>query len=116
MPALLPEPLRTVSNALRHGHSVGDGPLDEYAHKMNWAQLDFPTRAGFVATIMAILGVLVPPVSVASACVAIAFSGFGWQRSRRRGESNRVARLCAIGCTAFVVLVVVGSAVYGAAN
>ncbi|MGZ8748431.1 MAG: hypothetical protein ACXWZ2_15835 [Mycobacterium sp.] len=84
--------------------------------RVNWTQLDFPTRAGFIATIMAILGVLVPPASVASACVAIAFSGFGWQRSRRRGESNRVARLCAIGCTALVVLIIVGSAVYGAAN
>ena len=65
---------------------------------------------------MAVLGVLVPPVSVASACVAIAFSGVGWQRSRSRGEVNRVARLCTIGCTALVVLVVVGSAVYGAAS
>ena len=83
---------------------------------MNWAQLDFPTRAGFVATTMAVLAVLVPPVSVASACVAIAYSAVGWQRSHRRGEANRVARLCTIGCTALVGLVVVGSAVYGAAN
>jgi hypothetical protein len=92
------------------------GSLDEYPHRVNWAQLDFPTRAGFIATIMAILGVLVPPTGLASACVAIAFSGVGWQRSRRRGESNRVARRCAIGCTALVVFVVIGSAVYGAAN
>jgi hypothetical protein len=83
---------------------------------VNWAQLDFPTRAGFVATIMAVLGVLVPPVSVASACVAIAFSGVGWQRSRRRGEANLVARTCTIGCAALVGLIVVGSAVYGAAD
>src|SRR5687767_7919889 len=40
-----------------------------------WKQLDFPTRAGLVATVMAVLGALIPPISVISALVAIAFSG-----------------------------------------
>ena len=87
-----------------------------YAPVVDWKQLDLPTRAGFVASVMAVLGVLVPPISLASALVAIAFSGVGWQRARHRGETNSVAKFCLAGCVALVVVVIVGSAIYSAAN
>jgi uncharacterized membrane protein YidH (DUF202 family) len=83
---------------------------------MDWKQLDFPTRAGLVATVMAILGVIVPPISVASALVAIAFSGTAVARARRRQQPNPVARLCLLASVALVVLIVVGSAIYSAAS
>jgi hypothetical protein len=66
--------------------------------------------------VIAVLGVLIPPISVMSALVAIAFSGAAWQRGRRRGESNPVARFCLLGCVALVALVIVGSALYNAGN
>jgi hypothetical protein len=81
---------------------------------MDWKRLDFPTRAGLVATVMAILGALIPPISVASAFVAIAFSGTAVQLARRRGQSNRVARLCLVVSIALVVVILLGSAIYGA--
>ncbi len=65
---------------------------------------------------MAVLGVIVPPISLASAVVAIAFSGIGWQRARHRGEANPVAKFCFAGCLALVVVIIVGSAIYSAAN
>ena len=83
---------------------------------MDWKRLDVPTRAGFVASVMAVLGVIVPPISLASALVAIAFSGIGWQRARRRGEANSVAKFCFAGCVVLVILVIVGNAIYSAAN
>jgi ABC-type transport system involved in cytochrome c biogenesis permease subunit len=83
---------------------------------MDWKQLDFPTRAGFVATVMAVLGVLIPPISVTSAVVAIAFSGTALLRARRRQQSNPVAKFCLLVSVAFVALVVVGSAIYSARN
>ena len=84
---------------------------------MDWKQqLDFPTRAGLVATVMAILGALIPPISVTSAFVAIALSGTAVERARRRRQSNPVARLCLLVSVALVVLIVVGSAIYGARN
>ena len=79
---------------------------------MNWAELDTPTRVGFVATVMAVLGILFPPVGPAFALVAIVFSAIGWQRSRSRGETNRVAQVCTLGCAALLTLVVVGSVIY----
>ncbi|MEP7201935.1 MAG: hypothetical protein ABI894_04955 [Ilumatobacteraceae bacterium] len=81
---------------------------------MDWRQLDFPTRAAFVATVMALLGVLVPPISVASALIAIAFSGSAVHRARRRRERNRVALICLAVSGGLVVLVIVGSAIYSA--
>ncbi|MDH4144516.1 MAG: hypothetical protein OEY23_05030 [Acidimicrobiia bacterium] len=83
---------------------------------MDWAELDLPTRVGAVATIIAVLGLLVPPIGLASACVGGVVSGTAWRRSRRRGTSNRTASLCTIGCAALVVLIVVGNLVYAAAN
>jgi hypothetical protein len=83
---------------------------------VDFKQLDFPTRAGLVASVTAILGVLIPPISVASALVAIAFSGTAWWRAHQRGEANPVARLCLLGCVALVTLIIVGSALYNAAS
>ena len=68
-----------------------------------------------VATVMAVVGLVIPPVGVACALVGIAYAGDGWQRSRRRGESNRVARLCAVVSAGLIVLLVVGNAIYAAA-
>lgn len=83
---------------------------------MNWQQLDFPTRAGFIAGVMALIGLIVPPLSMAGAVVAIAFSGIGWQRSRKRGEANPVAKSVLLASAALIVLVVVGSAIYAAGS
>jgi hypothetical protein len=65
---------------------------------------------------MAVVGMIVPPLGITSALVAMAFSGVGWRRSHQRGEANPVARFCLLGSLALVVLVVGGSALYGAAN
>lgn len=89
---------------------------NHYIPVVDLKQFDFPTRAGLVASVMAILGVLIPPISVTSALVAIAFSGTAWHRARRRGESNPVARFCLFGCGALVVFIIVGNALYGAGN
>lgn len=83
---------------------------------MDWQQLDVPTRVGFVATVMAVIGLIVPPIGVASAIVAIVFSGVGWRRARERGQTNPIALRCLIGSAALIVLVVVGNAIYSAAN
>ena len=83
---------------------------------MNWQQLDFPTRAGFIAAVMALIGLIVPPLSITAAVVAIGFSGVGWQRSRKRGEANPVAKLVLLASAALIVLVVVGSAISAAGS
>ena len=83
---------------------------------MDWAQLDIPTRAGFLAAVMAVMSLLIPPISVASALVAIAFSAVGWARSRSRGEVNRVARLVVLAGVVFIGLIVAGNAIYSANN
>jgi hypothetical protein len=85
-----------------------------YGDPMEWKQLDLLTRAGFVATVMAVLGVLVPPVSLASALVAIVCSGVAVVRARRSATENRVAVWCLRVSIALVVLVAVGSAIYAA--
>ncbi len=81
---------------------------------MDWRQLDFPTRAGFIATVMAVLGVLIPPISVASAFVSIVFSGTAVARAHRRHERNRVALICLAVAVGLIVLILVGSAIYAA--
>ena len=81
---------------------------------MDWKQLDFPTRAGFVATVMGVLGALIPPLGVASALVAIAFSGTAALRARRRRRPNPVARLCLVVSIAVVLVILLGSAAYDA--
>lgn len=83
---------------------------------MDWAQLDVPTRAGFVAAVMAVLSLIIPPISLASAVVAVAFSAIGWQRSRRKGERNRMARLVVLGGLSFIALLVIGNVIYSAGN
>lgn len=65
---------------------------------------------------MAVVSLVVPPISLASALVAIAFSGVGWQRARHRGEANPVAKFCLAGCVALVGLVIMGNAIYSAAD
>jgi hypothetical protein len=77
-------------------------------------RLDFPTRAGVVATVMAVLGVLIPPIGVASALAAIAFAGTAVSRARRRRERNGVALLCLAVSAGLIVLIVVGNAIYSA--
>jgi hypothetical protein len=89
---------------------------NSYISLVEWKQLDFPTRAGLVATVMAVLGALIPPISVMSALVAIAFSGTAVQRARRRRQSNPVARLCLVVSVAVVALIIVGSAIFSAGN
>ncbi len=83
---------------------------------MNWQELDFPTRAGFIAGVMALIGLIVPPLAMASAVIAIGFSGVGWQRSRQRDDANPVARSVLLASALLIVLVVVGNAVYAAAG
>ena len=81
---------------------------------MAWRQLDVPTRVGAVATVMALAGVVIPPIGVTSAVVAIGFSATAVLRARRRNESNRVALICLIVSIAVIVLVVIGNAIYAA--
>jgi uncharacterized membrane protein len=83
---------------------------------MDWKQLDFPTRAGLVAVVVAILGVLIPPISVLSALVAVAFSATALRRAHRRRQSNPVARLCLVVSVAVVALIILGSAIYSTGN
>ncbi len=83
---------------------------------MDWKQLDFPTRAGLVATVVAIVGVVIPPISVMSALVAVAFSATAVRRARRRRQSNPVARLCLVVSGALVALIILGNAIYSAGN
>jgi hypothetical protein len=91
-------------------------PRPPYGVPVDWRQLDFPSRAGLVATVLAILGVVVPPISVASALVAIAFSGTAVHRAHRGGTRNRVALLCVGVSVGLVVVVVVGNVIYAAGN
>ena len=83
---------------------------------MTWTQLDFPTRAGLVAAVFAVVAVLIPPISVMSGVVAIAFSGTALQRSRRLRKPNPVAKLCLLGSIALVGLIILGSAIYSAGS
>ena len=83
---------------------------------MNWQELDFPTRAGFIAGVMALIGLIVPPLAMASAVIAVGFSSVGWQRSQQRDEANRVARSILLASALLIVLVVVGNAIYAAAG
>lgn len=61
---------------------------------------------------LALFGAMVPPLGMASALVAIVFSGVGWRRAHSRGSTNPVARFCFLGCLALVALVIVGNAIY----
>ena len=83
---------------------------------MDWRQLDLPTKVGLVATVLAVLGVVLPPIGVSSALVAIAFSGTAVYRAHRVGTRNRAALLCLAVSSGLVVLVVVGSAIYAVGN
>ena len=95
-----------------HGRRTRDAPARRAP--MNWRELDFATRAGVVAAAMAVLGLVIPPLGLSSALVAIAFSSVGWRRSHRRGQPNPVALFCIAGCVALVIMVVGGSALYAA--
>ena len=83
---------------------------------MNWQALDFPTRAGFIAGVIAVLALIVPPLSIASAIVAVGFSGIGWQRSHQLEQPNPVAKVVVLVCVALIVLVVVGNVIYSLAS
>lgn len=83
---------------------------------MNWQELDFPSRAGFVAGVAAVIMLIVPPLFMLCAVVAIGFSGIGWRRSRQRGSANPVARFVLLANTVLIVLVVIGSAIYAAGS
>lgn len=99
-----------MSEIATRGNFVGR----RYIADMDWSHLDFPTRAAVVAAIMALLSLVVPPISVASALVSVGFSAFAWQRSLSRGEANRAARLVFIGGLALIALIVAGNAIYSA--
>ena len=74
------------------------------------------TKAGLVATGLAAPAVLIPPIGVACALLAMACSGAAVYRARRAGARNRVALLSLAVSTGLVVLVVIGSAIYAAGN
>ena len=65
---------------------------------------------------MAVIGLIVPPLAMASAVVAMGFSGVGWRRSRQRDQANPVTRSVLLASARLIVLVVVGNAVYAAAG
>jgi hypothetical protein len=82
---------------------------------VNWSQLDFPTRAACIAGVVALVGVVIPPFSVASAGVAVVFSVVALLRARRRGEPNRTAGVCLFGSMGWIAVIVIGNAIYAAA-
>ena len=81
---------------------------------MRWDRLDTTTRVAFVFTMSALVGVLVPPVSVALGLVAIIVSAIAWWNSHRRGAPDQVAQRCLLGSLALVTIVVVGNVIYAA--
>lgn len=81
---------------------------------MGWPQLDTASRVGLVATVAAVLGLLVPPVGVVSAVAGGAFSGVAAYRARQSGSRNGVALACAAVSVAVILLLIVGSAIYAA--
>ncbi len=83
---------------------------------MNWQELDFPTRAGFIAAVVAVVSLIVPPIFLVSTVVAVGFSGVGWQRSRQRGQANPVAKYVVLASAALIVLIVAGNLIYRTAN
>lgn len=95
---------------------TGSLPAARRFQLVDWKQLDFPTRAGLVATVMAVLGALIPPISVMSALVGTALSGTAVHRAHRRRQPNPVARLCLVVSVALVVMIIVGSAIYSGGN
>ena len=64
---------------------------------------------------MALVGALVPLLSVAAATVAIVFSGVALWRARTRGEPNPVARVCLFGSLGLIAFLVIGNAIYSSA-
>ena len=83
---------------------------------MNWQRLDVCTRVGFAATAIAVIALVVPPISVASAVVAIVASGVGWQHADDNTPQRSVARTCLLTSGALLVLLVVGNLIYAAAG
>lgn len=79
-------------------------------------QPDPITRAALIATVAAVATVLIPLISMVIALVAIVLSATALVRSRRRGLPNPVALRCLVGALALVAFVVIGSAIYAAAN
>jgi len=79
---------------------------------MNWKELDVATRAGFIAGVVALVLLIVPPIALASALIAMGFSVVGWKRSHDSGDANPVAKWVVIASAALIVLVVAGSAIY----
>jgi hypothetical protein len=87
---------------------------------MAWRQLDVPTRVAVVATVLAVPGVVVPPVGVACAIVAATFAAVGVARVRRShgrpSEASSEQRLVALICLgvslALIVLLVAGNVFY----
>ena len=81
---------------------------------MNWQQLERGTKAAVVATVAAIVTLLVPPISMAIALLAIVLSGTAVIRYRGDHVQQRVARTCLDASTTLVALVIIGSAIYAA--
>lgn len=83
---------------------------------MDGQQLDGVTKAAVAITAIAILSVLVPPISMAMALVSIGVSGTAIVQGRRAGTTNRPALVCLAVSVTLITLVVVGSAIYAAGN
>ena len=83
---------------------------------MDWRRADAPTKAGVVATVLAVLGIAFPLLGAGAALVAVACSTVAVVGARRREESNRVAVICLAISVGLIVLVVIGSVIYGSTN
>ena len=81
-----------------------------------WNNADGLTRGGAVATTLAVLGIVVPPLGLAAALVGIVLSALAMRRSVARRERNQVARICLLVCAVLFVFVIVGNAIYAARN
>jgi hypothetical protein len=106
-----------VGDRRRGRHRIADRRrVVPYRAPMIWARLDGPTKSGVIATVLAVLGLAFPLLAVTSAVVAVACSGAALARSRRRDEANRVAQICLAISLGIIVLIVVGTAIYVAAD
>ncbi|MGE0879268.1 MAG: hypothetical protein AB7L13_08945 [Acidimicrobiia bacterium] len=76
--------------------------------------IDVLSRVGSIATVLAVVALVVPPFSVAIGLVALGFSAAALRRARRRGVPNRLATICLTVSGGLVVVVIAGSALYSA--
>ena len=83
---------------------------------MNWQDFDVPTRVAVIATGTAVVALIVPPLFVLSALVAIGFSIVSWRRANARGDSTLAPKVLLLFNMALIALVMAGTIIYAIAD